>query len=133
MTYKPNPLRPFPKSVSPIAKTKKPLPPKKVTGEGAMFKAIWSKHKHISFIRDEQGKYINLGNDAYAWNFAHVLCKKDYPHFRLYDRNIVLLTQEQHYFWDQARHQIKDDPEWKPMFALEAELKEEYKKQFKGK
>lgn len=132
MTYRPNPLRPDPKPVSPIVKSRKPLPKKKPTGEAALFKAIWATRKHVSYVK-EKGRPVPLGDDAYPYHFSHVLPKGKYPHFRLYDRNIVLMTYDQHFLWGNARHKIKDDPEWQPVFMLEAELKKEYEQQFNEK
>jgi len=72
-------------------------------------------------------------------NFAHVLSKKQYPLFRLNPENLVLLChrlvadadgfQGCHYKFDmEPRSKIDNDPLWKPLLDLEAELKEEYKK-----
>ncbi len=48
--------------------------------------------------------------------------------------NIVLLTQEEHDIWDKhPRSEITDNPLWKPMFELEARLKEEYSSIHSGK
>jgi len=72
-------------------------------------------------------------------NFAHVLSKKQYPLFRLNPENLVLLChrfvadadgfQGCHYRLDmEPRSKIENDPQWQPLFELEARLKEEYKK-----
>ena len=107
-----------------VIKGKKPMEAKKKpSGEAVLFKAVWETRKHKSFITGE-----DLGQDGYPWHFAHVLPKKGYPEFRLLDRNIVLLTQEQHSKWDQGlRSELMLRPEWKKMFELEEKLKEEYK------
>jgi hypothetical protein len=122
MTYRPNPLRPYPKTSTPLKKAK-PLPPKKVTGEGVMFRTIWNTRPHVSFLSGEK-----LGNDAYPWMFAHVLPKKKYPDFRLRLENIVLLTWEEHDRWDKAPRSTLVEPFWKKLFDLEAKLKAEYEK-----
>lgn len=107
-----------------VVKIKKPLDKtRKVTGEAELFKEIASKRKRVSFI---SGAKID---PVYHYNCAHVLPKKNYEAFRLYEKNIVLLTQVEHELWDQGRHKIKDNPAWKKMFDLEADLKEEYKNQ----
>lgn len=117
-------FRPDPKPV-PVIKGKKQLDKaRKPTGEQPFFKTIWNTRPHRSFVSD-----VFLGQDARPWNFAHVLPKKKYPEFRLLDRNIVLLTQEEHQEWDQGlRADLQKDPRWSRMFELEAELKELYKK-----
>lgn len=97
------------------------------TGEAVMFETIWNTRPHVSFIT---GK--SLGSEARSFFFAHVLHKSTHPEFRLYDRNIVLLTHEQHQAWDQgSRLALRKDPDWDKMFALEVQLKEEYFKQFR--
>jgi hypothetical protein len=105
-------------------KTKKVAKPiKKVTGEGILFKAIWTTRKHKSFVSGE-----DLGSDGYPYHFAHVLPKGKYPDFRLLDRNIVLLTREEHTEWDQGiRSTLRTMKEWNKMFELEEQLKQEYK------
>ncbi len=96
----------------------------KATGQKEVFEKIWKTRKHVSFISNKK-----LGDDAYSWFFAHVLSKaqNQYPEFMLNPDNIVLLTQEEHDIWDKhPRSEIIDNPLWKPMFELEARLKEEY-------
>ena len=64
-----------------------------------------------------------------AFYFAHVLSKGDCPEFRLYKKNIVLMTFEQHKMWDTARWKIRENKHlmemWKHVFELEEELKKE--------
>lgn len=107
-------------SVSPPKKT----PPKtrKATGEKVLFEVISKTRPHVSFITKRP-----LSGEPKTWWFAHVLPKSTYPKFRLYDKNIVLLTAEQHRDWDfGGRAELIMDPRWDKMFSLEAELKEEY-------
>ena len=92
----------------------------KVTGEGVLFKAMAASEPNVSFISGERIKEIGPGN------CAHVLSKGGYPGFRLYTKNIVFLTYDEHRQWDAGRHEIKDDPRWKKMYDLELELKQEY-------
>ena len=94
------------------------------TGEGELFLNKWNTEEHVSFI---DGSY--LGEDCEPTFFLHVLpkAKNKYPLFKLYPKNIVLGTWDQHFQWDQRpRSEIINDPLWKPMFDLEAELKAEY-------
>lgn len=125
---KPSPKEKKPKT--PIARS--PIKKKVVaTGEGNLFEWIWNERKHVSFINGEP-----LGNEACSFMFMHVLSKAQnkYPLFKLYPKNIVLGTWEQHDMWDKGlRSDLKDLPEWKKMFDLESELKKEYSKLKKKK
>lgn len=96
---------------------------KEPTGEGALFLAIFNTRPHVSFVDKSY-----LGDEPCAWMFAHVLNKKNFPLFRLYDKNIVMLTFDQHYALDfGSQEELKRLPEWKPLFELKEKLKEEYK------
>lgn len=98
---------------------------RKPTGELELMKSMWDNMKeHKSFI---SGTKINEFN---VRNFAHVLPKAQnrYPKFKLHPDNIVLLTYEEHFLWDNGvREDLKKLPEWDKMFKLEAELIDEYK------
>ena len=106
----------------PDPKPEKKKKGKKLTGEGAMFMQIFYDRPHVSFI---DGKW--LGDEPLVQFFAHVLPKSTYPKFRLNPKNIVLLTFEQHRWWDQgSRSVLRQLPEWEKMFRLEEELRYEY-------
>lgn len=95
------------------------------TGERKIFEQIWNERKRESFISKTP-----LGKFAYPYMFLHVLAKakNKYPKFKLYKKNIVLGTWEEHHKWDKgSREELKKDPNWKKMFELEEELKQEYK------
>lgn len=97
---------------------------KKPTGEILLFESIWNTRRHESFLNKEP-----LGDSLDVKFFAHVLPKAQnkYPKFKLYDKNIVLLTWDQHHFWDNGiRSDLMKLPEWSKLFDLEAELKKEY-------
>lgn len=107
----------------------KPIPmsmkPKKKTGEVELFEIIWKKRPHISFV-----SRTFLGQDAKAWFFAHVLPKGKYPEFRLLEKNIILLTKEEHFIWDNCpRSETFKIQKFKKLFELETELLTEYKNQ----
>ena len=100
------------------------------TGEAILFKEIWDElepEERVSFVT---GGNLEDRYEMRSFYFAHVLSKKSYPEFRLYKKNIVLLTLKQHKLWDAGRHKIKEDPQmmrfWQKMFDLEEELKIEY-------
>ena len=66
----------------------------KPTGEGILFKGIIETRRNYSFL---SGLYITeIDGTIDHNNCHHVLNKKDYPNFRLYDRNIILITREEH-------------------------------------
>ena len=94
---------------------------KKPTGEKALFEALWATREHVSFV---SGLPVN----PIAHTFAHVLPKGLYPKFRLYDKNIVFLTPEEHYEFDfgTATSRNKLSGNWGKLFNLAEELKKEY-------
>ena len=90
-----------------------------------MFLFISQNRPKYSFVSNEL-----LGVDLTASNFAHVLPKAEakYPLFKCYEKNIALLTRDEHFLWDQRRHSIDTikQPGWLKLFSLEKELKAEY-------
>lgn len=110
-------------TISPIYPLKKRKEP---TGELILFNALWKVRPHVSFVSGEC-----LGDELNVCFMAHVLpkAKNKYPAFKLYDRNIIFLTFDEHYLFDfGSKESLKQLPSWKKVFELEAELKEEYKK-----
>lgn len=69
--------------------------------------------------------------------YAHVLCKKQFPNFRLEKRNIVFLTPREHFLFDQGTeeqrmdYEIKNNVNFDKLFKLREILKNDYKEQFK--
>ncbi len=117
---------------TPDLKPDKVIKPKKVyqykrkaTGEGVLFDEIWKERPHKSQI---SGDPIH---EPAPINFMHVLAKgqNKYPKFKLLKENIVLVTDEEHFQFDNARHEIVDDKDWIWIFLLEAELKKRYKRE----
>lgn len=77
---------------------KKPRPKKynkKVTGEGALFLAIWLSRPHFCTNCKEF-----LGNEMRAHFFSHILSKGAHPEKRLDPTNIQLLCMECHEAYD---------------------------------
>ena len=105
-----------PKPIS-APKTKKGLKkkPRKATGEKEVFLEIWSERPHISEISGEP-----LGEEPNVWFFMHILSKKAYPRFRLYKKNIILGTADEHYSYDSGGNKpIETDKEvegWNKLF-----------------
>ena len=109
------------------------MKPRKATGEGILFKMLFTTRKHISFISE-----LPIDNIDHS-NCAHVLAKgqNKYPKFKLLDKNIVFLTKEEHHIYDNGTEEqrIKYQEEkakegvivnWKKLYDLRDELKKEY-------
>lgn len=100
---------------------------KKPTGERPLFETIWNTRKRVSFLNGKP-----LGDDAYSWYFSHLLrkAKGHYPKFKLYDKNIILLTRSQHDLFDNnvrnPEFLIAKDPRWQKVFDLRDVLLKEY-------
>ena len=102
--------------------------------ESDMFKHIWDRSAHYSFI---SGIPIRVPTPA---NFAHVLSKavNRYPHFRLNPANIVLVTQEEHTLIDHGTDKLREaycrritTASFNPFYKKEAELKKLYESMYK--
>ena len=104
----------------------------------AIFKEIWihsNKKSMVSglFLREFQ-------QSPFFYNcFAHVLAKgqNQYPYFKHYAKNIVLLTPGEHALLDQGTEEARisyaldvKSANWQPLYDLREELKKEYKKVF---
>jgi hypothetical protein len=96
---------------------------KKPTGEKALFEALWATRSHVSFV---SGKRVG----PIAHTFAHCIPKGLYPKFKLYDKNIVFLTPEEHYEFDfgTEESQRKLGGDWDKLYILREELLKEYRK-----
>jgi hypothetical protein len=109
---------------------------KKPTGEKDVFLEIWEERERVSFVTGvELSQYEET--DLFPNLFAHVLSKKQYPKFRLNKKNIVLLTPDEHYLYDQgtiADRQVYANTcapykcDWIKLLTLQIELKLEYGK-----
>lgn len=110
----------------------------KPTGEGILFKGIIETRRNYSFL---SGLYITeIDGTIDHNNCHHVLNKKDYPDFRLYDRNIILITIYEHHLIhngteEQREIYVKDVMSvygvvvhWEKLELLKKELINEYKK-----
>jgi len=99
---------------------RKPLKNKKPTGELALFQAIWATRRHVSFL---SGKSLGEFNVCY---FAHVISKKQWPKGRLTDKNIILLTPEEHALYDQGTEEqrAKYGYDWNKIYELKQQLKQ---------
>lgn len=94
------------------------------TGEAQLFEDIAEKRDWICFVTGERL------NELTPTQFLHVLPKalNKYPKFKLYEKNIVLASNDTHFKWDHTpRSKLRKNPLFDKLFALEEELKEEYK------
>lgn len=96
------------------------------TGELALFNAIWNSRPRVSFLSGKAIREFSVNN------FAHVLRKapSSYPKFKLYDKNIILLTPQEHMDFDNQAPSdlLRKDPRWEKVFTLKEVLKAQYKK-----
>jgi len=99
----------------------------KVTGEAALFQEIKRERVMRSFVSGDEIK------NPEPINFSHVIPKGSYPGYRLRKDNIVILTAAEHRLYDHAKHLIKDNPKWKPLFDLHDALVREYNQEMKVK
>ena len=117
------------KPIIPIKKT--PLKRNyKPTGEGILFDTIIATREHKSFISG-----IKINNISHS-NMAHVLNKKKYPLFRLYEKNIVILHNSypylEHHLFDNGTEEQREKyakeygADWDKLYNLKEELLNEY-------
>lgn len=97
---------------------------KEPTGEAQMFEEIAAEREWVCYVTGVPLKELT------PTSFLHVLPKalNRYPKFKLYKKNVVLGTDEIHFKWDKSpRSELKNDHRFDKLFALEEELKNEYK------
>lgn len=108
-----------------------------------MFREIWQRSSAKSFI---SGLWLRtyIGTDLWQNCFLRVLSERNYPYFRFYFRNIVLVTPGEKGLWEQGSEEEriqyslgieensrgKSSAEWQKVKDLESYLKDEYKKAF---
>lgn len=108
---------------------------KGVNSEKELFREIWYSRPRVSFL---SGKPLKYEEDGQFWVnlFAHVLAKgkSKYPRFKLYSKNIILLTPEEHMLLDQGTemnrmaYAKKNGCDWQKVYGLREELIKEYEK-----
>lgn len=113
------------KAKSSFRKTRKPIfKPKKGTGQAEIFAEIAEEREWICFVTQKSLMELT------ATQFMHVLPKalNKYPLFKLHKPNIQLATNEIHYLWDHTPlSELRKDRRFDKLFALEEQLKNEYK------
>ena len=123
---------------SPIKRS--PLKPKRVKSEGLiiLYKEIAKERELKSFVSGVD--LSKVSKDFWRNLFAHVLAKgqNKYPKFKLYKKNIVLLSPKEHDLYDNgtefereeyARNMMKQGivVRWQKLYDLREELLTEYK------
>lgn len=103
----------------------------KKTGQIEVFLDIWEERQHVSFLSGSLLPKFNVSL------FAHVLskAKNKYPEFKLYKKNIILLTPYEHMLLD---HGTKSQREaygfnWDKIESLKQELLDEYRHRYSDK
>lgn len=109
---------------------------REATGEGNVFAEILNEREPVCFVC---GRPITL---VMPHNFMHILPKGKYEAFRLYKPNIQLACFKviadndgngkpfngHHYDWDfKPKSELRKNPLFDKVFALEEQLKTEYK------
>lgn len=80
-----------------------------------LFEKIWKERKHESEI---SGEY--LGKEILSTYFHHILPKESYPHLKLVEDNIILITFDEH-------QKVESDATFYPIINERREkLKEKY-------
>jgi len=110
------------------AKNKFSIKPRKPTGEKNIFEKIWLERGPYSQV---SGVY--LGEFSVSF-FAHIIPKgqNKYPHFKLREDNVCLMSLSEHVAWDGYRSKCVGK-EWEWLYEKEDELKNLYKEMFPPK
>lgn len=109
------------------------------SGQVEVFRMLWEERSRISFISGEKLDRYH-GTEFWFSLFAHVLPKAQnkYPKFKMYKKNIVLLTPDEHHLFDNGTKDMRQKyveemaekgvkVDWQKLFDLEEDLKLEYK------
>ena len=105
----------------------------KKTGEFEVFTQIWNERPQESFLTGEPLTHYK-DTDLFPNLFAHVLPKgmNKFYKFKLYKKNIILLTPDEHFLLDQGsadqRRSYAEETgcDWNKIRELGIKLKEEY-------
>ena len=99
---------------------------RKTTGEMDFFKVVMAKRMKKGKLYSEiSGEEIQ---NAGPMNFHHALPKSKYPNFRLEEKNIVVVTDDEHWEIHNGTG-LKENPMWKKYFEKVEVLKQEYNPQ----
>lgn len=90
---------------------------KKASGQLVVFLKIWNERPHVCQVTGDPIPYFDI------WGFMHLLGKKAYPRFILYEKNILLVKRSIHIKYDDRD---RSDPIFKWINELHDELITEY-------
>lgn len=92
--------------------------------EMSLFDRIYAERGGVSQISGK--KLPEKGDSRYHWCFSHILTKGAYPKFKLKPENIKLVTPEEHILWENYKWKVRELPEWKWVFDMQEQLKQQY-------
>jgi len=96
-----------------------------------MFHDIWD-NMDVPRICPISGKKLDglWNTDRWHWCFAHILPKGNYPKYKLFADNIMVIHPEAHTLIDQGTEEQRAalDWEWDMFYSRAEELKKSYKK-----
>ena len=106
--------------------------------ESVLFRQLWLMSTRKSYL---SGLWLRdwINTPQFPSLFAHILPKRQnkFPHFRLYAKNIRLLTPDEHFLWDHSSEDQRisyskevKTADWSKIWALRDELEGEYRKYF---
>lgn len=132
--------KPKPLARTPIKKKRKRIKVKgaDVKTQREIFEEILKNRELVSFISGRPLDKYDLRNYCCC---AHVLAKKNYPHFREYAENIVLLKFKEHHLFDNGhedqRKKYKEEQaakdvfvDWEKLYNYRDRLREEYQEKY---
>lgn len=96
----------------------------KDTSQYDMFLEIWNQREHISEISGKA--LVGPEHKMFIWQFEHILGKGAYPKFKLYKKNIILMTWQEHFDITNNSIDKLDKDLYINYFKLKEELIKEY-------
>ena len=105
---------------------------RKPSGEMEVFKARYVACGGVSMISGQP--LYPPGHKMFHWQFAHVLCKNNYPEERLNPENIWPMTVEEHQYQTKDPGKCRKDPLWSGFWAYYdiSKLRQETKSHMRG-
>ena len=104
-----------------------------VDGQKELFDVMYKHSEKKSFLSSRTiNSEASAGSSFYVGQFAHVLAKGKYPKFKLYSKNIILLTNHEHLLLDagtqsqREAYAIENNCDWGRIYELAERLKQEY-------
>lgn len=117
-TYKPKPKKALKRT--PLKKKRR------VTGERALFVRLYEERGGVSEVSGKE--LLPPHSERFHYQGSHGLNKGMYPEYRLDDRNVFMITVEEHEVWHRFGDKemlVKEDPRWRSILDKIATLKHE--------